>query len=111
MGVTPSVINTSNNGNGQVVLTVFGNSQFNGSMIRISSVRVGQASPDLRGNGEPKTTVVDANGDGILDLVIHFTRSELVAAGGLNPTTTELVLQADLTDNRQIEARSTINAR
>jgi DNA/RNA endonuclease G (NUC1)/PKD repeat protein len=111
MNVNPGVINTSGAGNGQVIVTVLGNSQFDGSMLRISSIRIGGAIPDTRGNGGFKTAVADTNGDGILDLTVHFNRADLIASASLGSATTELTLHADLNDNRQIEARGSVNVR
>jgi PKD repeat protein len=109
LGVNPAQINTKNNGNGQVIVTVFGSSSFAGDMIDIGSVRIGGVQPDLRGNGDSKSSIEDANGDGIADLIVHFERSALVSGGALTAGTKELVLQANLTDGRQIEARGALN--
>lgn len=111
MNVSPRVINTSDAGNGQIVVTILGNSQFEASTIKTETIRIGSASPDTRGNGEPKASLVDSNGDGILDLAVHFIRSDLVASGALAPATRELTIQADLTDGRQIEARGPVSVR
>jgi hypothetical protein len=111
MNVNPRVISTSDAGKGQIVVTILGNSQFEVSTINMGTIRIGNASPDTQGSGEPKASLVDSNGDGILDLAVHFIRSELIASGALTPATKELVLQADLNDDRQIEARGSVNVK
>jgi hypothetical protein len=108
LGVNPAQINTKNNGNGQVIVTVFGSSSFAGDLIDIGSVRINGVRPDLRGNGDSKSSIEDRNGDGMADLVVHFDRSALVSGGALTAGTTELVLQANLTDGRQVEARGPV---
>ena len=109
LGVNPAQINTINKGTGQVVVTVFGSSSFGADLIDIGSVRINGVRPDLRGNGDANSSTEDRNGDGIADLVVHFERSALVSGGALNAGTAELVLQANLTDGRQIEARGPVN--
>ena len=111
MNVNPRVISTSDAGNGQIVVTILGNSQFEVSTINMGTIRIGNASPGTQGSGEPKASLVDSNGDGVLDLAVHFIRSDLVASGALTPATKELVLQADLNDDRQIEARGSVNVK
>ena len=109
--VNPRIINTTSSGAGQVIVTILGNQRFDGSMIDLSSIRVGEAVPDLRGNDETKAQVADVNDDGVLDLVVHFDRGTLVEDGGLTVSARTLVLQADLTDHRQIEVRGPIVVR
>ncbi len=111
LNVNPSIINTSGNGSGQVTITILGNSEFDGSMIRLSSIRIGSATPDADGNSESKANATDVNGDGILDLVVHFTRSGLIDGAALGPATTVLTLNAELNDGRQIEAKGGVNVR
>jgi PKD repeat protein len=111
MSVNPNQINIRSSGNGQVIATVFGNARFDGAAIDISSVRIGQVSPDEKGNGDAKSSIADLNRDGIADLVVHFNRDELVSSGALGASTSELVLYANLTDGRQIEARGSVSTR
>lgn len=108
MSVTPSPINIGNNGNGQIVVTVFGNSTFDGTAINLSTARIGNTSVDVRGNSDPKAKFKDVNHDGILDLVVHFVRGDLVANGDLSSNTILLALDANLNDGRQIEARGPV---
>jgi hypothetical protein len=39
---------------------------------------------------------------------VHFDRGDLVGGGALTNQTAQLVLQANLNDGRQIEARGTV---
>ena len=55
--------------------------------------------------------IKDVNHDRLQDVVLRFYIDELIAAGVLTPTTTELVLTADLIDGRQIEVRASVRAR
>ena len=108
MLVNPNKINIRSNGNGQVIASIFGNGSFDGAAIDGSSVRIGPVSPDTNGNGGAKLSVVDANQDGTLDLVVHFNRDDLISAGALGSSTRELVLQGKLNDGRQFEARGAV---
>ena len=55
--------------------------------------------------------IKDVNHDRLQDMVLRFYIDELIAAGVLQATTTELVLTADLIDGRQIEVRASVRAR
>ena len=108
MSVNPSPINIDNNGDGQILVTVFGTSAFDGASINLSTVRIGHTTPDVGGNSVPKAKVTDVNGDGIADLVVHFVRGDLVANGDLSSDTKFLLLDANLNDGRQIEVRAPV---
>lgn len=109
MGVNPNSINIGNNGNGTVTVTVFGNSQFNAGAITTSSVRIGHTAPDTQGNGSLKVSVSDVNHDGILDMVAQFQRGTLVSNGDITGSSTQLSLDATLTDGRQIRATGAVS--
>jgi DNA/RNA endonuclease G (NUC1) len=108
MSVGPSPINIDNSGNGQMIVTVFGTSAFDGAGINLSTVRIGQTAPDAGGNSVSKAKVTDVNHDGILDLVVHFVRGDLVTNGDLSSDTRFLLLDANLNDGRQIEVRAPV---
>lgn len=109
LDVLPSRINTTNNGNGIVKVTVLGNSSFSGSSIVLSTVRIGNVHPAMEGNGAYKIQIADVNHDGIADMVVQFTRSELAADGDLNGS--QLTLNATLTDGRQIQSTGPISVK
>lgn len=102
--VNPGRINISGEGNGQVIVTVLGNSQLDGAAVDVSSIRVGTVSIDENGNDGFKSSVNDVNNDGIADLIVHFNRIDLVDDGQLATGTTRLVLYLDLIDGRHVEA-------
>ena len=108
MSVAPNQINIGNNGNGQIIVTVFGTSAFAGTAINLSTARIGSTFVDVLGNSDPKAKFKDVNHDGILDLVLHFERGDLVANGDLSSNTILLALDANLKDGRQIEARGPV---
>jgi DNA/RNA endonuclease G (NUC1) len=111
MDVNPNQISIGNNGNGQVIATVFGGSQFNAGAINLGSVRIGRTAPDTQGNGALKVEIADVNHDGILDMVAHFQRSALVANGDISGGSTQLSVDATLNDGRQIRATGGVSVK
>jgi DNA/RNA endonuclease G (NUC1) len=109
LAVNPERINLQGQGNGQVIVTVFGTRSFSGTAIALGSVRIGSVGSDSNGSNSLKALVQDVDNDGNPDLVLHFDRSALATAGLLTAGTTELLLYANLTDGRQIEARGPVN--
>jgi DNA/RNA endonuclease G (NUC1) len=108
LSVNPNKINIRGQGDGQVIVTVFGSSTIDASAIDIGSVRIGSVGIDTKGNDGFKSSIEDANNDGIPDLIVHFGRGDLVDGGALTNQTAQLVLQANLNDGRQIEARGAV---
>jgi ketosteroid isomerase-like protein len=108
MSVNPQRININGQGNGQVVVTLFGSNAIDAATVDVGSVRIGAVGIDTNGNDGFKSSLRDENNDGIQDLVLHFERSALVDDGQLAGGTTRLVLRAMLSDGRQIEARGTV---
>jgi DNA/RNA endonuclease G (NUC1)/PKD repeat protein len=108
LSVNPRKININGQGNGQVIVTVFGTSTIDAAAIDLESVRIGTIGIDTKGNDGFKSSIEDANNDGIPDLILHFNRGDLVDNGQLTNQTTQLVLQANLNDGRQVEARGTV---
>jgi DNA/RNA endonuclease G (NUC1) len=108
LSVNPQRININGEGNGQVIVTIFGNTTIDAAAIDLESIRIGTIGLDTNGNDGFKSAVGDVNSDGIPDLIAHFNRDDLVRDGRLRIGTTQLVLHADLTDGRQIEALGTV---
>jgi DNA/RNA endonuclease G (NUC1) len=102
--VNPGRINIHGEGNGQVIVTVLGNSELDAAAVDVSSIRVGTVGIDTNGNDGFKSSVNDVNDDGVADLIVHFNRVELVDDGQLAIGTTRLVLYLDLIDGRHVEA-------
>jgi DNA/RNA endonuclease G (NUC1)/PKD repeat protein len=100
--LTQSQINIANNGNGEIRITVPGSAAFSASDIVISSVRIGHTFASTNGNGTAKVRIADTDHDGIADLIALFGRGELAANGDLSGDT--IILSANLTDGRQIQA-------
>jgi PKD repeat protein len=108
LSVNPNKINIRGQGDGQLIVTVFGSSTIDASAIDVGSARIGTVGIDTKGNDGFKSSIEDANNDGIPDLIVHFDRGDLVDGGALTNQTTQLVLQANLNDGRQIEARGAV---
>ena len=102
--VNPGRININEEGNGQVIVTVLGNSELDAASVDVSSIRVGTVGIDTNGGDGFKSSVNDVNDDGVADLIVHFNRIELVDDGQLAIGTTRLVLYLDLIDGRHVEA-------
>ena len=64
--------------------------------------------PARRPNGTPMAALEDADGDGDLDLVLHFRLPELRANGDLTDTTTELTLRGQTRDGTPIRGTDTV---
>jgi DNA/RNA non-specific endonuclease len=102
--VNPGRININEEGSGQVIVTVLGNSELDAAAVDVSSIRVGTVGLDTNGSDGFKSSVNDANNDGVADLIVHFNRIDLVDDGQLAIGTTRLVLYLDLIDGRHVEA-------
>jgi DNA/RNA endonuclease G (NUC1) len=102
--VSPDRINLNGQGNGQVIVTIFGTTAIDVAAIDLQSIHIGTVGIDTNGNGGSKSSVKDVNKDGRADLVVHFDRADLLDGGRLTTGISRLVLHADLTDGRQIEA-------
>ena len=93
----------------QLTVTVFGTSTIAAAAIDLESVRIGTVGIDTKGRKRVfRASIEDANRDRIPDLKLEFDRSDLIDDGQLTIGTTQLVLQANLKDGRQIEARGSI---
>jgi hypothetical protein len=77
---------------------------FSLSMIDLNTVRLGSAPLALRPNGTPFANWTDVDGDGKLDLVLHFSIPQL----NLTSTTTQLTLHATISDGRTMRGTTTI---
>jgi hypothetical protein len=108
LSVNPNKVNIHGQGSGQLIVTILGSSTIDASAIVVESVRIGTVGIDTKGNDGFKSSIEDANNDGIPDLIVHFDRGDLVDGGAITNQTTQLVLQANLNDGRQIEARGAV---
>jgi hypothetical protein len=82
-----------------LTVSVFGTSQFNLAAVYMNTIRLGDSATlpsrtpvkHLK-NGEYQASIVDLNGDRILDLQLRFSIAEMVANGDIKTTTTKLCI-------------------
>jgi len=84
---------------GTLPVAVLSSATFDASLVDVSSVRLNGAEVARRANGTFMSSLEDVNGDGRLDLVVHFD----VATLGLTTLTTSVTLYADLSDGRKVQ--------
>jgi DNA/RNA endonuclease G (NUC1) len=102
-------VKAKENGNKKIVFHVLSTATFDARWIDVSTARIGTVGVGRPvGNDKSDVAVEDVNGDGRPDLVLQFARSELVRTGAFTESSRSLVLTADLTDGRQIEARAAL---
>lgn len=83
---------------GTVPVAILSSATFDARLVDLSTVRLGTASIATRPDGTYRVTVEDVNGDGRLDLLVHFNSASL----GLAANPTSLTLTATLTNGRTI---------
>jgi PKD repeat protein len=105
-------VRAMDNGEKKIVFHVLSTPTFDATSVATATAKIGSVSPGRDvGNSDRTVYAEDVNGDGRPDLALEFSRSRLVQAGLLTGTTRELVLFADLTDGRQVEAHAAVEAR
>lgn len=95
-------VRNGNGSGGTLMVTVLGTLEFNLAAVDLGTLRVGDVETNPPStplvqlpNGKYQASVVDVNGDRILDLVLHFRLTEMVANGDLSESTTELCLYGE----------------
>jgi subtilisin family serine protease len=83
---------------GLLTVALLSAESFDATTVDPATVRIGTTPVATRPNGQLFATLEDVNGDGLLDLVVHFSIPELVDNGDLTSTTTELTVWAFLDD-------------
>lgn len=85
-----------------LTVSVLGTLEFNLSAVHLNTLRLGdvETAPPLTPvsllkNGKHQASIVDLNGDGILDLLLHFSIPEMVDNGDISETTTRLCLYGE----------------
>jgi hypothetical protein len=101
---TRSTVNLNSNGNLQVILFGREAETFSLEMIQIGSIKLGGTALARRPNNTPFAAWSDNDGDGLQDLVLHFSVPGLRTNGDLSAGTTQLVLHASLSDGRRLHA-------
>lgn len=84
---------------GKLPVAVLATAQFDPATLLLETVRLGdESAPDAPVLQQGKTWMAgleDVNGDGLIDLVLHFSVPVLMANGDLHPATTHLVLTGE----------------
>jgi hypothetical protein len=70
----------------------------------MGSIRLGGTPVAMRANATHFATWSDVDGDGRLDLVLHFSVPQLRANGDVTAATTQLALRGTLEDERLMRA-------
>ena len=107
-GDSPNSISLSDQGNAQIAVAILSSPSFDARLIDPATVQLGATAVSARRNGSLFASLADVDGDGDLDLVVHFDRAQLVANGDLTTATTSLVLVATLIDGRLVEGRDDV---
>jgi len=105
------VINHRARGLVQVILFDQEAETFSLSQIDIESIRLGSTGLARRPNGTPFATWSDENGDGMLDLVLHFSVPELNANGDLIIGAHIMTLYGTLDDGRNLRGFMEVTVR
>lgn len=107
---TRSVVNLGAQGQVQIVLLAREAETFGLDMLVLESVAFAGAPLAARPNGTLFATWSDVDGDGLDDLIFHFSVTALRAAG-VTPGTTQANLTATLTDGRRLQATVAVSMR
>jgi len=108
-GISPNSINL--NDQGLLPVAILGSSGFDVTTINPETILLGGVDVATRGSAKaPKLaySYEDVNSDGIMDMVAFFKVQDLVAAGALTPTTTELTLTGALYDGTPVQGTDTV---
>jgi hypothetical protein len=101
-------INLGANGNLQVVLLGREAQTFSLAQIHIDSIHLGSTPLARRPNGTPFATWSDVDGDGLQDLVLHFSIPALRNNGDLTLGTHQLTLYATIEGGRRLRGFVTV---
>jgi Concanavalin A-like lectin/glucanases superfamily len=85
---------------GVIPVAILSTADFDATQVDVRTVTLGDWT--LGGRVAPvHFAVEDVDGDGRLDLILHFRTQELVAAGALDANSTELILSGTLLDGSE----------
>jgi hypothetical protein len=101
-GAFPNTINLASKGT--VPVAVVSTVEFDAATVDPRTVTLAGAPVRLHGNGAPMASLEDANGDGLLDLVVHVEAGSLQIA----PGATEAVLRGHTYDGAAIQGTDSI---
>jgi len=106
-GTYPNSINLKDQG--LLPVAILGSAAFDVSTVDETTLQLGGVGIATRGKaGKTAFSIEDVNGDGYLDLVAFFKVQDLVAAGALDASTTELVLTGSLKDGTAITGKDSV---
>lgn len=101
-GSFPNSINLGSGGS--VPVAILSSANFDATTVDPLSVTLAGAQVNLKGKGTPQASAEDANGDGLLDLVVHVTTEALQ----LSETDTEAVLTGQTYGSEQIQGSDSV---
>ncbi|GIJ60148.1 S8 family serine peptidase [Virgisporangium aurantiacum] len=105
----PGTVNLA--GDGQLALTMLSTTTVDVSRIDPDTFRVGPGVGVARwADGQPLTSVTDADRDGRTDVTVFFDKPALRASRALTATTTRLTLEGRLPDGRAVAGSGTVAA-
>jgi N-acetylneuraminic acid mutarotase len=109
-GAFPNIINVKS---GNVAVAILSSPSFNAADVVPTTVTLGDGTPPdapeiLKKDGSPKASLEDVNGDGRLDMVLHFSVDELLANGDLALATTELLINGRTTGGTPITGKDSV---
>ncbi len=116
-GSDPNSINLGSKGNGNgkaansnanIAVALFSTDDFDATLVDVSTVTLGDLTEDdtpvvVKRNGTFQASEEDVNGDGLMDMVFHFSRATLIGNGDLTDTSVSLHLTGIYVDGRDIE--------
>jgi hypothetical protein len=92
---------------GVLPVAILSTADFSALDIDVSTLLLGD--PALTGTVAPlRAAVEDVNGDGLADLVVHFSTPALVSAGAVGPSSVELALSGTTTSGGSITGADAI---
>lgn len=100
---TPNSINLGSNG--KVPVAILSTETFDAATVNPASVRLAGAPVQAKPNGKLMASLEDVNGDGRLDLVLHFPTQALL----LNNASTQATLTGLTTNGRCISGSDSVN--
>jgi len=109
-GSFPNSVNPDEQG--LLPVAILGSDTFDVYEIVPGTIELGAVTLTTRGSAKaPKLafSYEDVNGDGYMDMMVFFSVPELVAAGALTASTTQLTLTAELGDGTPIVGTDSVN--
>jgi len=87
-----------------VPVAILGSATFDPTTVDPATVTLAGAPAATRPNGDPMTSITDADGDGYLDLLLHFRTQDLQ----LTRASTEAVLYGTTTTGQRIRGADAV---